>query len=650
MLRQRWMVWLWLGLVALFGITVPALAQNSADCPALVELALSQVGNNCGNLGRNTACYGYNRVDATFVADFGPEYFSRPADQSPLENFQTIRTAPLDMGLDQWGVAVLNVQANVPETLPGQAVTFLLFGDSEIENAADPSAGVGARIAVITQIGTTLFSGPGTNTNAISAAGPGTVFDASTRSADGQWIQVQLVSGAAWLERSAVNDTPMIDTLPVMGQNGVVQSPMQAFYLRNTPGQDLACGQTLSMLAIQSPQNIEVDLTVNGAHIRLGSLVALQVVNDDTLKLTTLEGNAKIEPDTPNAILVPAGMTATRCLESPANLGNDGVSNDRVIGAACGWESRPATPEEIAALQAIPTALDKLGLTQEDTPPSTVANECPVGSTIVHTVSRGENLYRIGLRYRTGMGAIMAANRLTNPNLLYTGQQLTIPCGVDTGLPSVAPIIPTPLPGVVVQPPNSSTQCGGFRATSPLDGLSYGSETFYWDPAPGAAGYVVNVYNYDEAGGAQVGTFFANAGATSLTADLSIESIGYGFAFGWEVVALILDQVACSSGPFRVPRQAEPAPPQQPVTFSASWACGPSVGQLTVDYANIPSSQTSVTITFTDSMAGSGQGATYALPPYSGSKIFNGVFTVSAGSVTVFPSGATVNLPGSMGC
>ncbi|MBZ0276668.1 MAG: LysM peptidoglycan-binding domain-containing protein [Anaerolineae bacterium] len=657
-MQRRRLVYL-IGFVILLGVSIPALAQDNAACPALVELALSQMGDNCGGLGRNVACYGYNRVNATFTADFGPDFFSRPSDQSPLENLRVIRTEPLDLGLGQWGVAVLNVQANVPETLPGQAVTFLLVGDTEVENAVETTGtatnttGTVQRIAVITQLDATLYSGPGTNTNAVSLTGPGTVLDASAISADGQWIEVQLISGPAWLERSAVNANPSIDSLPVQSESAM-QSPMQSFYLRNTPGQGLACSQTPSLLAIQSPENIKVDLAANGANIRLGSLVVLQIVNGDTLKLTTLEGEAILEPDTPNAVSVPAGVTATRCLAPADNLGSDGSANDQPVSPDCGWIPRPVTPEEVAEYQIVGQALSRLGLSRTDSAPtSTAGNECPTGSTIIHTVSRGENLYRISLRYHTSMGAIMSANGMGNANLLYIGQQLTIPCGQDTGLPSVPPggIVPTPVPGAVITPPTGTTQCGGFRATSPLDGLTYGTQTFYWDPAPGVTSYQVNIYNYDEAGGARVGTFFAE-GVTSLTADLSIESIGYGFSFGWEVLALVNGQVACSSGPFNVPRAAAPASPQQPgITFNASWACGMTGGEAIVNYANLPASETSVTVMVFDDVSMTWLTNTSVLPPYSGATVFLGVTAVSNGKVIANPSGATVILsPASLSC
>ena len=44
-----------------------------------------------------------------------------------------------------------------------------------------------------------------------------------------------------------------------------------------------------------------------------------------------------------------------------------------------------------------------------------------------HTVVRGENLYRISLRYGVNMWSIVNANSIANPNLIYAGQVLCIP-------------------------------------------------------------------------------------------------------------------------------------------------------------------------------------------------------------------------------
>ncbi len=113
-----------------------------ATCTPLLERALVALDENCGGIERNSACYGYNRVEATFAsADFPAEAFSQPSDIAALGDFSTITTAPLDELADEWGVALMRVQANLPGTLPGQNVTFVLMGDvslaSDEENATE---------------------------------------------------------------------------------------------------------------------------------------------------------------------------------------------------------------------------------------------------------------------------------------------------------------------------------------------------------------------------------------------------------------------------------------------------------------------------------------------------------------------------------
>ena len=49
----------------------------------------------------------------------------------------------------------------------------------------------------------------------------------------------------------------------------------------------------------------------------------------------------------------------------------------------------------------------------------------------VHVVRWGETLSSIAWRYGTCVQALMRVNGLWNPNLIYVGQRLTIPCGAD---------------------------------------------------------------------------------------------------------------------------------------------------------------------------------------------------------------------------
>ncbi len=51
----------------------------------------------------------------------------------------------------------------------------------------------------------------------------------------------------------------------------------------------------------------------------------------------------------------------------------------------------------------------------------------PPTSQVIHVVRRGENLFRIALRYGTTVQAIANANSIANPALIYVGQKLIIP-------------------------------------------------------------------------------------------------------------------------------------------------------------------------------------------------------------------------------
>ncbi len=46
---------------------------------------------------------------------------------------------------------------------------------------------------------------------------------------------------------------------------------------------------------------------------------------------------------------------------------------------------------------------------------------------VVHFVRPGESLHQIAWLYHTAVRAIMRANRLRNPNLIFPGQRLLIP-------------------------------------------------------------------------------------------------------------------------------------------------------------------------------------------------------------------------------
>ena len=73
--------------------------------------------------------------------------------------------------------------------------------------------------------------------------------------------------------------------------------------------------------------------------------------------------------------------------------------------------------------------------------PGTTAASGSSSSASVHVVRRGENLYRIALRYGTTVQALASANNLANTWLIHVGQRLAIPeRGSSSPAPASAPV------------------------------------------------------------------------------------------------------------------------------------------------------------------------------------------------------------------
>lgn len=131
-----------LGWFALWGILSLAWAGSvlgqSLTCPTIVETALASAEQHCNGLGRNSVCYASDHIDAVFRPTLLPVPFAVPSDIADLSVIEQIQTAALNLATQQWGVAVMNIQARMENTLPGQGVIVLLMGDSTM--ASDEQA------------------------------------------------------------------------------------------------------------------------------------------------------------------------------------------------------------------------------------------------------------------------------------------------------------------------------------------------------------------------------------------------------------------------------------------------------------------------------------------------------------------------------
>lgn len=122
--------------VFLFIALSVTIASAQESCSAILDDALSAVDEFCGDLGRNQACYGNVDLRAEAQPDSTDFSFDSLGDIVDVADILTLELSELNETAGTWGVAVMSLQADIPNTIPGQNVTFILFGDVAIENAA----------------------------------------------------------------------------------------------------------------------------------------------------------------------------------------------------------------------------------------------------------------------------------------------------------------------------------------------------------------------------------------------------------------------------------------------------------------------------------------------------------------------------------
>jgi hypothetical protein len=106
----------WLLLLLL--IVAPIVAAQS-DCPALVDAALNAADDVCSGLGRNQVCYGNVMLEVTPHADASAFTFEQAGDVVDVADIETLQLSSMSLADETWGIALMQLQANLPDTLPG---------------------------------------------------------------------------------------------------------------------------------------------------------------------------------------------------------------------------------------------------------------------------------------------------------------------------------------------------------------------------------------------------------------------------------------------------------------------------------------------------------------------------------------------------
>ncbi len=329
-------------LLPLFLFTSIIAFARATTCPAIVQQALADTNSVCSGIARNQVCYGNVVLSAKAQPNTPPITFRQPGDLAAVNNLKTLTLSPLDQQQKSWGVALMKLQANLPDTLPGQNVTFILFGDVQMENLVPTDEALVPLKATASDT-INVWRTPSTSDVIINRLLQGQSVTVDGRADAGNWLHVPLENGdLGWVSASFMTVEGDPQTLDVMAAGSPTRlRPMQAFYFKSGLA-DAPCAQAPdSGILIQNPQGgYKVNLIVNGVSISLGSTVYLQAQPGGVMTVNVLEGGAKVTLKQDN--YVPAGSQIT--LHVDQNLNATDLAS-------------PVQPYDPASLNAVPLAL-----------------------------------------------------------------------------------------------------------------------------------------------------------------------------------------------------------------------------------------------------------------------------------------------------
>ncbi|MBI1256625.1 MAG: SH3 domain-containing protein [Chloroflexi bacterium] len=300
-------------LLILFCFTT-ALAQD-ATCSAIVQQALADVQQDCAPTGRNQACYGYVSLAATPREGVQNFTFAKAGDLASVGDINTLRLSALDTAKDTWGIALMKLQANLPDTLPGQNVTFLLFGDVEITNAVAPGTVVPATVQLSANSNANIRTAPSTNGQIAGSVSKGEAITANGRNADSTWLRIQIPDSDSlgWVFANLVTPASDVSALSVVDSTNaeIPFKPMQAFYFKTGITQTSCAEAPQDGILIQTPKGAgQINIRANDVDIQLGSTAYLQAQPDDNMTVSVVEGEGHVTANG-TTVAVPAGTQVT---------------------------------------------------------------------------------------------------------------------------------------------------------------------------------------------------------------------------------------------------------------------------------------------------------------------------------------------------
>ncbi len=382
--------WLFCLLILVCGLT----AAQEAACEQVVQQALAAIDEQCHDLARDSLCIVSPPVQT---------------DAASLAEVKRIATAGYAAEDRSWGAAIIRLGANLPRTYDGPGVLALLGGDAQIINevAADEVMTIGEPLSTAAMSDAKIYRLPGIIPEPVGDLRQDDIVLVDAWDSDGGWLRVVSDGLVAWVEADKVQRLQAMDALPriTIGQ----PYPLRAFSLTTSSAQT-DCASAEPLVAVQTPGEVPVNLTVNGVDIHVGSMVSFQQAHRGALGLTvhrgavtTIYGQQINEGESAIGILSLEQSGSTSNLAWSGSLPASALEHARgeraqaafnLVARVNGWDE-----EQIAR---------------------------PTGD-IYHVVESGESVYSIARHYQASVADIIAANPDVEPGRIFAGNELLIP-------------------------------------------------------------------------------------------------------------------------------------------------------------------------------------------------------------------------------
>jgi hypothetical protein len=274
---------------------------TALKCDQVVPLAVKNLSTSCNSLDKDQICYGNNSISVEFLdsADSSKLQFSQVGDTIPLSALKSITTAPLDLKNGKWGLAALKVQASLPGATGGQAVTFVLYGDTKVSGIAelDPSIPTPTPYMCTgtTTRATFLRSSPDSNGDKLQPVPANSTVNLTGRLNSNEWVQGDYQGKQGWLPATDKNlkMTCGVADLIVAGPDTAASlAGSGAFYFSTGIGTQASCQDVPAGGLLIQNKGPKVVFRANGADITVASTVLMNAKPNGTMTISALDGPA----------------------------------------------------------------------------------------------------------------------------------------------------------------------------------------------------------------------------------------------------------------------------------------------------------------------------------------------------------------------